>query len=97
MATHSSILTWRIPWREEPGGPVQRVAQSWTRLKGLSTQVHVQRENKVKTQAECHLQTTECLRLPESRRETWTTFSVTTLRRNLLANVLILAFRPLEL
>ena len=20
MATHSSILTWRIPWREEPGG-----------------------------------------------------------------------------
>ena len=21
MATHSSILTWRIPWMEEPGGP----------------------------------------------------------------------------
>jgi len=20
MATHSNILTWRIPWREEPGG-----------------------------------------------------------------------------
>ena len=20
MATHSSILGWRIPWREEPGG-----------------------------------------------------------------------------
>ena len=20
MATHSSILVWRIPWREEPGG-----------------------------------------------------------------------------
>ena len=20
MATHSSILLWRIPWREEPGG-----------------------------------------------------------------------------
>ena len=20
MATHSSILTWRIPWRDEPGG-----------------------------------------------------------------------------
>ena len=20
MATHSSILTWEIPWREEPGG-----------------------------------------------------------------------------
>ena len=21
MAAHSSILTWRIPWTEEPGGP----------------------------------------------------------------------------
>ena len=21
MATHSSLLVWRIPWTEEPGGP----------------------------------------------------------------------------
>ena len=21
MATHSSILDWKIPWTEEPGGP----------------------------------------------------------------------------
>ena len=21
MATHTSILAWRIPWTEEPGGP----------------------------------------------------------------------------
>ena len=21
MATHSTILAWRIPWMEEPGGP----------------------------------------------------------------------------
>ena len=21
MATHSSILAWRVPWTEEPGGP----------------------------------------------------------------------------
>ena len=21
MATHSSILAWRLPWTEEPGGP----------------------------------------------------------------------------
>ena len=20
MSTHSSILTWKIPWKEEPGG-----------------------------------------------------------------------------
>ena len=23
MATHSSILAWRIPWTEEPGGVLQ--------------------------------------------------------------------------
>ena len=33
MATHSSILAWRIPWTEEPGGlqstGSQRVRHSW--------------------------------------------------------------------
>ena len=33
MATHSSILAWRIPWTEEPGGlqsmGSQRVGHSW--------------------------------------------------------------------
>ena len=33
MATHSSMLVWRIPWTEEPGGPQsmgsQRVRQDW--------------------------------------------------------------------
>ena len=24
MATHSSILAWKIPWKEEPGGHGQR-------------------------------------------------------------------------
>ena len=33
MATHSSILVWRIPWTEEPGGlQFHRVAKSRTRL-----------------------------------------------------------------
>ena len=33
MATHSSILTWRIPWTEEPGGlTVHRVAKSQSQL-----------------------------------------------------------------
>ena len=32
MATHSSILAWRIPWTEEPGGLVHGVAKSQTRL-----------------------------------------------------------------
>ena len=35
-ATHSSILAWRIPWTEEPGGLQFKRSQSWTRLKQLS-------------------------------------------------------------
>ena len=31
-ATHSSILAWRIPWTEEPGGLHHGVAKSWTWL-----------------------------------------------------------------
>ena len=30
MATHSSILAWRIPWTEEPGR--SGVTKSWTHL-----------------------------------------------------------------
>ena len=28
MATHSSILTWRIPWTEDPGGLQSMVPQT---------------------------------------------------------------------
>ena len=37
MATHSSILAWRIPWTEEPGGlqSIHGVPQSRTRLNDL--------------------------------------------------------------
>ena len=31
MATHSSILAWRIPWAEEPGGLQEPgVTKNWT-------------------------------------------------------------------
>ena len=30
MATHSSVLAWRIPWTEEPGGLQSMELQSWT-------------------------------------------------------------------
>ena len=40
MATHSSILAWRIPWTEKPGGAtVPGVTKSQTRLKQLTLQV----------------------------------------------------------
>ena len=32
LATHASILSWKIPWAEEPGGQFmvsQRVRQDW--------------------------------------------------------------------
>ena len=32
MATHSSILAWRIPWPEEPSGLQFMGSQSWTEL-----------------------------------------------------------------
>ena len=32
MATHSSILAWRISWTEEPGGLVHAVPNCWARL-----------------------------------------------------------------
>ena len=37
MATHSSVLAWRILWTEEPGGLQSIGSQSWTQLKQLST------------------------------------------------------------
>ena len=36
MATHSSILAWRIPWREEPGR-LLRVAKSRTQLSDFAS------------------------------------------------------------
>ena len=43
MATHFSILAWRIPWTEEPGGlhAVHGVTKSQTRPKQLSTPASV--------------------------------------------------------
>ena len=37
MATHSSVLAWRIPWTEEPGGlQSMGLQKSQTRLQHLS-------------------------------------------------------------
>ena len=40
MATHSSIVAWRIPWTEEPGGLQSIGLQSQTQLKQLNTHAH---------------------------------------------------------
>jgi len=37
MVTHSSILSWRVPWTEEPDRlRVHRVSKLWTQLKRLN-------------------------------------------------------------
>ena len=47
MATHSSILAWRIPWTEEPGG-LQSMGsrKSWTQLSDWTTTIKNAVKNK---------------------------------------------------
>ena len=40
MATHPSILAWRIPWTEEPGGPQSMGLQSRTQLSDFTFTLH---------------------------------------------------------
>ena len=42
MAIHSSILAWKTPWTEEPGGLQSIGSQSQTRLKRLSSSSSMQ-------------------------------------------------------
>ena len=49
MATPSGILTWRIPWTEEPGGlwsmRLQRVRHSWSDWAGTHIHLSVWRQH----------------------------------------------------
>ena len=40
MASHSSVLAWRIPWTEEPGRLQLIRSHRQTRLKQLNTHTH---------------------------------------------------------
>ena len=63
MATHSSILAWKIPWMEEPGGlQVQGVAKrlhflSLNRLVGKKKNSRIRKEekNSKKSSYKCEL------------------------------------------
>ena len=47
MATHSSVLVWRIPGTGEPGGlPSMGVTQSWTQLTRLSSSSSITKREK---------------------------------------------------
>ena len=56
MATHSSVLTWRIPGTGEPGGLPSLGSQSWTRLKRLSSSSSSSSSTDTPTSASLQLQ-----------------------------------------
>ena len=41
MATHSSILAWKIPWIEEPGGVQSMSRREFDMTEQLSMQAHL--------------------------------------------------------
>ena len=49
MATHSTVLAWRIPWTEEPGGlqsmGLQRVGHNWATNTSTSKGIRMQKES----------------------------------------------------
>ena len=48
MATHSSILAWKIPWTEEPGRLQSMGSQkSWTQLNKTRRKQHQHRSNRL--------------------------------------------------
>ena len=51
LATHSSILAWKIPWPEEPGRPqsmgLWRVGHNWVHTACTHTHTHIHTHNKL--------------------------------------------------
>ena len=47
MATHSSVLAWRIPGTGEPGGLPSIRLQSRTQLKRLSSSLHITKNHRI--------------------------------------------------
>ena len=59
MATHSSILAWRIPWTEEPRGLQSTGSQkSWTRLRDYHTEMNQREVNKTEKAIKLNLDDT---------------------------------------
>ena len=48
MALHSSILAWRIPWTEEPGGLQSMGSQRVRTIRATNIHTHILRFSEVK-------------------------------------------------
>ena len=60
MATHSNILAWRIPWREEPGGLQSMGSQTFSKWEVKVTPSSPSRE---RTPVTMNLFPPDCLHL----------------------------------
>ena len=47
MATHASIVAWRTPWTEEPGGLQSMGLHSWTQLSDSHFHIHDNKNEKM--------------------------------------------------
>ena len=69
MATHSSILAWKIPWTEEPDGLQSRGSQSWTWLSNYTTTAKERTRHRSREAArECTAVSQQSRSLPPSPR-----------------------------
>ena len=55
MTTHSSILAWRIPWTEEPGGLQSMGLQESDRTEQLNTHTHTHTHSHMHSHAHAHI------------------------------------------
>ena len=55
MAAHFSIVAWKIPWTEEPGG-LQSVGsqKSWAQLSDLTTTIVFFKVLRIRGVTQCH-------------------------------------------
>ena len=75
MATHASVLAWRIPGTGEPGGLPSVGSQSQTRVKRLSSSsssnhllLCLKKLFLVKTHIQCYPETKKMLRVCQNQR-----------------------------
>jgi len=71
MATHSSTLAWRIPWREEPGRLQSMGSQSQTRLSDFTSLLHMcSRERERERERETEFKAVPMVRNLEEKNKT---------------------------
>ena len=77
QATHSSILAWRIPWTEEPGG-LQSIGSQKSDMTEVTQQARMQLNHGLNISKLKKLLSISWIK-PESKDSLWTTFSTLSL------------------